>query len=102
MSGKQLDIAARELLSRYEPDHLRRPGKLDILSLADALEFGRERIVFGATNLEGGLEAFTDPVRREIVIDNDSVYRPALAGDGRARQTISHEIGHIMHITQVN
>ena len=38
-------------------------------------------------------EAFYDPVEKKIIIP-DSVYEAAYSGQGRARFTITHELGH--------
>jgi hypothetical protein len=45
----------------------------------------------------GEAEAFTEFDPPQIVV-RESVYRKAIAGDGRSRMTLAHEIGHlVMH-----
>lgn len=100
-SNRDLAQAAVDMLVRYRPELLKTPGSLDILELLDDLEDGRENVVFGTRDLEPGLEGFTDPERREIIVDYLTVYSAARAGDGHARQTCAHEVGHIQHISQV-
>lgn len=72
--------------------------EVDICRLIEALD------MVGVLNLEiveddelKGEEARTYPNKNRIVLTN-SVYDGALSGDGRARFTIAHELGHLnMH-----
>lgn len=87
------------LLRALDPDHLRRPGRLDVLKLVDRLE-DYSGVLFTVRDLSPGEEGYADPFERELVVTNE-VYKGASAGNGRDRQTICHEIGHVPHIDQL-
>lgn len=98
-SRLDLEQTAEEYLGILSPESLERPVALDVSRMMDRLE-EELGIVFGVDDLPVGDEGYTDPERREIIVDTQA-YRAMLAGNGRARHTCVHEVGHIPHIPQI-
>ncbi len=99
MSRINLEEMADRYLNAMYPQNLIVPTRLNVVQMMDRLEkhFG---IVFGVSEVDAGEEGHTDPIKREIVLSH-SVWSDLETGDGRARQTACHEVGHIHHIRQV-
>lgn len=96
-----LEVLAERYLERMYPQNLEVPTRLDVIGMMDKLEdhFG---IIFGVseTELDNGEEGHTDPFKKQILVATH-VYEGLKLGDGRARQTACHEVGHIQHIRQI-
>jgi len=93
-SRAAIEQTARWLLTAHYPDYL---GRIAPIPVAEFAEFDME-VHYGfqlvVTELTGGLEAVTYPRHRTLGLAPD-VYEALLSGDGRARFTTAHEIGHL-------
>ncbi len=98
-SRLDMETLAESYLKRFYPENLARPRKLNVAELMDRIE--ELGIVFGVEDLPEGEEGHTNPLTKQIIVAPE-VYQSMLAGDGRARQTCVHEVGHVQHIRQVN
>ncbi len=96
MSWNRVEEHALSALTTLSPKSIEFAGPVPI---EDILEFGLESLggAFGATDLPNGYEGNTDwSIDGQFfeVSLSPAVYSNLLMGDGRARMTAAHELGH--------
>jgi Zn-dependent peptidase ImmA (M78 family) len=91
---------AEHVLEVMYPENLTTPTRLDVVRMLDDLEEAAG-IVLVVKDLGLREEGHLDPDAKELVIDT-KVYAAAVRGDGRARFTCAHEVGHLPHMSQVH
>ncbi|MCU8017852.1 ImmA/IrrE family metallo-endopeptidase [Shewanella sp. SM72] len=94
LSAATIEAAARKCRDLFQI----KKSKVDICRLIEALQqLGLVELEIVEDHELQGEEARTYPNTGRMIIKN-SVYEAAAVGDGRARFTIAHEIGHLdMH-----
>ncbi|MBD55350.1 ImmA/IrrE family metallo-endopeptidase [uncultured Pseudoalteromonas sp.] len=98
LSTATIEKSAREYRDAFQ---LNMKPRVNICALLEALQ-GADALTFEIVEDEelAEAEATTYPNQNRILIRN-SVYEDAACGDGRARFTLAHEIGHlILHKNQ--
>jgi len=109
VSVAMLEEIATEVLALIAPEHLLKPGPLDVLFLAEHVLPARGIHIEAASAAElGSREGATDPVSdgRDInVLIVESLWRELLrspTGAKRARATILHELAHaLLHVHEI-
>lgn len=99
LSRNDIESHAVQIIRRFYPHLLRKPGAFNVLDFFDLLrdEFGLDPAV---DQLPDGVEGMTWPDGRVIV--SEETYRGAALGKGRPRFTIPHEGYHgIQHRSQI-
>lgn len=101
-SGESIEAFADAIRTMF---HLQKDPVFPVLGF---LEFGLGQVVDGmfydvmSKEELGAREGAVDPLRRALYVRED-VYDAAEKGNGRARFTIAHEIGHaVMHVGTLN
>jgi hypothetical protein len=102
MSIKQVESVANEFLRKYHPQHLEEPGELDIEeAMHVSLVLEKKYVVRLVDSRDSRIEAQSFPDDLRIEIPN-KCYSSMLIGEGRARFTYGHEIGHaLLHTEQI-
>lgn len=94
LSRKHIETIAVEVLRQFQPDCLKTPTPVDLEFL---LEFVLPANGYypDIVDLGPSIEGLTDPKSRTVCLSPD-VYDDMGNGDGRARFTVAHEIGHVI------
>ena len=99
-SRSDIERRTEMFLREVDPDHLKLPKKLDVMSIfeVDLMDLGI--FVEIVPELNGNREACLVPDDRKILIP-EQIHKAAMAENPRARFTVAHEIYHaIDHFKQ--
>lgn len=100
LSRRKIELIAEHFLSKVQPECLCSPIRFDVERCFD-VTLPVKGYQPDLVDLGPGIEGLTDPIHKVVRIP-PRIYEDMVAGDGRARFTVSHEIGHvILHAQQV-
>jgi hypothetical protein len=100
LSRRKIELVAEHFLSKVQPGCLGAPIPFDVERCLDVV-LPRWGYQPDLVDLGPGIEGLTDPINKLVRIP-PHVHEKMVAGNGRARFTVSHEIGHvILHAQQV-
>lgn len=104
-SKADLERSALEALDHFCPNCLQTPSAVPVEEILEYKLFETYSIPFEAANLPFNMEAVTHPRTEHsepAVQMQHWMYDRLLRGDGRARFTAAHELGHaILHVDEV-
>jgi hypothetical protein len=99
MSRAEIERDSIRIITEFQPDLLRNPGRFPVLKLFESLE-DQYGLDVGVEELSDGVEGMTFPDGRVLL--SEATYRGANDGAGRQRFTVLHECYHgIKHRKQI-
>jgi hypothetical protein len=100
LSRRKIELLAENFLSKVQPECLQVPTPFDVERCLDVVlpSSGYQPDLL---ELGPGVEGLTDPIHKLVRIP-PQVYEKMVTGKGRARFTVTHEVGHVvLHAKQV-
>ncbi|MEM5817365.1 MAG: ImmA/IrrE family metallo-endopeptidase [Desulfitobacterium hafniense] len=94
LSCSAIERKARQLIQLSYPELLGTPGAFPVDHFFERKLRAILRFDYDVAALPPGIEGVTDPIDRVLTLSPDT-YDALQLGDGRARFTTAHEIGHV-------